>query len=195
MEAIAAYYAARLRVEAPFIERVVGMSRPRTTYEPNSETAIRVTLPLPVEYTASECATTPRYLVPDGSIAGAAWFEDVGTTPAVLAGSPLLFYDTTLRLLLWLNTDRISPAPSETQLLAAVTRAVRPRQHLAAGDFLDVLATLTPLAANAESLFARYSFADSPLLYPPYRVAGYELKVRWRLNPDCLPPTIYPPTP
>lgn len=189
MEILATLFAIRLRARLPLLERLVGIARPRTTLEPNGEQPVRVTVPLPVTFTAAACAADPRYLVPDGSTAGVAFFEDAGTitySPAIGVNA----YETTLRLLVWLNADGALGALSELQLLGAVTRAVRPRQRFASGALLDVFPLLTPLAANAESLFARYSFADSELLYPPHRVAGYELKVKWRPAPDCLPPAV-----
>jgi hypothetical protein len=139
---------------------------------------------VPVVFTADQCVTDSRYLVPDISTPGILFFEDGGTAPF---GQPSLkVKQTSLRLLLWVNPHRLDGELSEATLLAAVEKALKVNERYAEGDFVDILTTYTTLPAEA-SLFSRYTFDGvREMLLPPYRLLGLDLKVQFRLSTVCL---------
>jgi hypothetical protein len=78
--------AARLR-GLPFLERVVGVARPKEenvteTFADDKQTTRRIKTPVAVAYHADtrECDQNDRYLLPDLATGSIAFFEDLGTT-------------------------------------------------------------------------------------------------------------------
>jgi hypothetical protein len=205
-EQLAEILAQRLRDELPQLDRVAGLVR---TYEHNTpdgendrgEVQVRrVKLPVPVSFTADDCERDNRYLVPDPSTVGIAFFEDQGTVPVAMPGTGpnLQHWQSALRLLVWVNPLRLAGTLEENMLLLAIDRALQAGKRWAVGDYVDVLLTYTTLPADGLSLFSRYTYAgETPLLYPPYRVLGLDLRATFRLSNRCqqndLPAVI--PTP
>ncbi len=198
MEALAQLFRNRVTVALPFIDRAVGYARLQTSAIPEGESTRTLKLPVPVAFTAAECETDSRYLVPDAGTVSILFFEDGGTTPFSSATIPasLNVKQTSLRLLLWVNQARLSTPISEAMLLAAIEKALHINQRYVAGDFVDILTTYTLLPAEA-NLFSRYTYdTETPLLLPPVgRVLGLDLRVQFRLASNCLTnplPTVIP---
>lgn len=187
MEALATLFATRLAVALPFLDRVTGMTRLLTKAEQDGESAITIKLPIPVSFTADDCAQNDRFLVPDASSVGMAFFEDAGTGRVLNNETPvnLGIRSSAMRLLLWVNTTRLDGELSEATLLLAVERALRIGERWSAGDFAGIYTTYASLPAEA-SLFGRYSFAtETPLLLPPYRLLGLDLRTQYQLTNAC----------
>lgn len=189
MEALAALLAARLSASLPLLERVVGYARLHITATENDGI---LKLPMPVTFTAAQCEQDSHYLVPDPTTAGIGFFEDGGTAP--IGQTSLSVKQTSMRLLLWVNPQRLDGPLSEAALLAAVERALSVGRRFSEGEFVDVLVSYTLLPAEA-SLFSRYTYDGvRALLLPPYRLLGLDLKVQFRLAAICvadpLPPLI-----
>jgi len=185
MEALASLLAARLAAALPFLDRITGLAR---LYAFTSEEDGILKLPLPVAFTAEECERDKYYLVPDKSTVGTAFFEDGGTVPFANSQLPpsLGVKVTSLRLLMWVNPDRLDGPLSEPVLLAAVEKALSVNRRYSEGEFVDVLTTYTLLPAET-SLYGRYSFANQTLLLlPPYRLMGLDLKVQYQLARICV---------
>lgn len=177
--------------------RVTGLARLHTGTVNDGEAARTVKLPVPAAWSADECARDQRYLTPDEGTPSTWFFEDYGTAETRLAGN-VYGQLATLRLLGWLNPSRLSGPLSENQLLQALSNALRVRVRHDAGEYRGLLITATALPAEA-SLFARYSYAtETPLLLPPYRLVGLELKCAYVPAPACpvaALPTITPAAP
>ena len=63
------------------------------------------------------------------------------------------------------------------------------------GPLSDLLLSWTIQPAGA-GLFGAYSFAgETPLLYPPFRLFGAEIKAVYRFNPACYGVAPVPPVP
>lgn len=187
MESLATLFAARLAAALPFLDRVTGMTRLLTKGEMDGEDTITVKLPIPVSFTAEDCDQNGRYLVPDASTVGIAFFEDAGTSRVINRDTPsqLGVRASAMRLLLWINTPRLDGELSEAMLLLAVERALRIGERWNAGDFVGISTTYTSLPAEA-SLFGRYSFDTvTPLLLPPYRLLGLDLRTQYQLTTAC----------
>lgn len=187
MEALATLLAARVVTALPFLDRVTGLARLLTKKELDGETPITTKLPIPVSFTADDCDQNDRYLVPDASTVGIAFFEDGGTQRVINQQTPsnLGIRQTNLRLLIWVNTPRLDGDLSEAAVLVALERALRIGERYSAGDFANVYTTGTTLPAEA-SLFGRYSFAtETTLLLPPYRLIGLDLRVQYSLTTAC----------
>lgn len=188
MESLAQLLADRLQTALPFLDRVVGLARLNTKTIADGEATRPIKLPVPVTFTAAECESDDRYLVPDKSTVGIFFFEDGGTVPLITTQLPasLGVKQTSLRLLGWVNNERLAWTPTEAQLLAFIEKALKVNRHYTEGDFVDILTTYTLLPAET-SLFSRYTYAtETPLLLPPYRIIGLELKIQFRLATKCL---------
>jgi hypothetical protein len=187
MEALATLLAARVATALPFLDRVTGLARLLTKKDQDGEAPITVKLPIPVSFTAEECDQNDRYLTPDASTVGIAFFEDGGTQRIVNQQTPsnLGIRQTNLRLLIWVNVPLLDGDLPEAVVLAALERALRIHERYNAGDFAGIYTTYTTLPAEA-SLFGRYSFAtETPLLFPPYRLIGLDLRVQYSLTTAC----------
>jgi hypothetical protein len=181
-EQLADILAERLRA-IPFTERVTGLARlHESTINDGADTRL-LRLPVPRTFTASECDTNNRYLVPDQHTGNIWFFEDGGETTVRVEG--INYKEATLRLLGWINPFKLSGPLSENRLQVALETALSVGKRFSSGDYRDLLITATTLPAEA-SLFSRYTFAsDTPLLYPPYRIVGMELRCRYRLAAHC----------
>jgi hypothetical protein len=189
MEALAQLLRDRLVEQVPFLDRAVGLARLFTRPGLDGETPITLKLPVPVTFTADDCAKNERYLVPSDDTAGISFFEDGGSSRLITSQYPasIGMRQSNLRLLLWANPQRLDGELTEAALLGAVERALGIGQRFPAGNFLDVSVSYTTLPAEA-SLFSRYSFESvTELLYPPYRLLGLALTVQYRLAVRCLP--------
>lgn len=189
MEALAQLLSARVKAEVPFLDRAVGLARLLTRPSLNGDTPITVKLPVPVSFTADDCATNERYLVPSDDTVGILFFEDGGSSRLVTSQYPtsIGMRQTQLRLMLWANPQRLAGELTELALLGAIERAFGIGQRFSAGNFLDVSVSYTTLPAEA-SLFSRYSFESvTELLFPPYRLLGLALTMQYRLAKVCLP--------
>lgn len=186
-EHLATYLKSRVVAALPFLDRAVGLARPYAHTIGNGEDTRRVTLPLPVAFTPAECEADPRYLVPDAETAAILFFEDGGTVSRGAAG-PVYerTLESTVRLLLWVNPFRLSAQLPETALVAALHRALRIGTRQQTPELADLLLSWTIQPAGA-ALFSAYSYAaETPLLYPPFRVFGAEIRAVYRFTPACL---------
>jgi hypothetical protein len=184
MEALAQLLSDRVKAVVPFLERAVGLARLFTGPGLDGETPITLKLPVPVTFTAEDCAKNERYLVPSDDTAGILFLEDSGSTRLITSQYPASvgMRQSLFRLLLWANPQRLDGDLSEEGLLAAIEQALAIGQRFTAGNFLDVSVSYTTLPAEA-SLFSRYSFESvTELLFPPYRLLGLALTVQYRLR-------------
>lgn len=185
--ALAQILADRLKL-LPFLDpaagaRVAGLARLHTSTAAG-DNAPTVRTPVPQEFTAEECERDARYLLPDQQTPAIFFFEDYGTTDYVLQGN-LRGKESTLRLLGWLNPNRLSAPLSENQLLQALETALKVRVRHSVGEYAHLSITATVLPAET-SLFGRYTYdTQTPLLLPPFRLIGLELKCRYLPAPIC----------
>lgn len=188
MEALAALLSARVAAALPFLDRAVGLARLYTKTIADGDATRTVRYPVPVFFTAQQCEDDERYLLPDPGTVGILFFEDNGSAPLVTPQQPasLGIKVANLRLLLWVNPDRLDSPLTEVALLAAVERALSVNRRYDAEPFAGILTTYTTLPAET-SLFSRYTYAtETPLLLPPYRLLGLDLRVQFQLSNACL---------
>lgn len=181
----------------PYVDRCVGLARSFETQVSNGdETQRTVRFPVPVSFTAAQCDTDPRYLLPDAGTASVLFFEDQGTVARDVAPN-VKGWESTLRLIGWFNPNELVGQLTENDLLTSLTTALNvDRRIKALGPYTDLLLSATLLPADA-SLVSRYTI-ETPMLYPPYRLVGIELKARYRLALRCQPtdlPTLKHPKP
>ncbi|MGI4864151.1 MAG: hypothetical protein ACRYFZ_09540 [Janthinobacterium lividum] len=195
-EQLAELLADRLR-PLPFLERVVGLARPvdrlvQEELEDEKHQTRRTKTPEPLAFPpdTDECLRDERYLLPDQNTASILFFEDQGTVDYQIAPSQY-GKESTLRLLGWFNPAKFSDPLPENALLDAITRALRLRVRETAGDYQYLTITATVLPAEA-ALFSKYTYAAdaTPLLYPPYKLLGLELKCRYFYQPECPVPDL-----
>lgn len=194
-EALAELLAERLR-PLPFLERVVGLARPidrvvKEAYADGKEGTRRTKTPEPLNFPpgTEPCeADREAYLLPDFNGASTFFFEDLGTSDYLISQN-LYGKESTLRLLGWLNPAKFSDPLSENALLDALQKALRVRVRETVGEYEYLTITATTLPAEA-ALFSKYTYAAdvTPLLYPPYKLLGLELKCRYSYRPACPVP-------
>ena len=196
-EQLAEALATRLRA-LPFLERVVGLARPvdkliTETLENDKEQTRRTKTPEPLNFPPStkECDRTPEvYLLPDQAGASIVFFGDGGTVEVQQQG--VWFKESTLKLLGWFNPARFDGPFPESAMQDAILGKLPTRANETVGDYQGLRVTAVVLPAEA-SLFSKYTYAAdvTPLLYPPYRLLGLELKCRYFYRPECPVPA-YP---
>lgn len=206
-EALAEALAERLR-PLPFAERVAGLARPvdeNKTEEfddaggPKQQTR-RIKTPVALAYPLGtpDCDQNNRYLLPSLDAGSIFFFEDLGTTDYLISAG-VHGQESMLRLLGWLNSSRFSGPLPEGDLLAALLHALQTNRPAPVGPFAGLTVRASILPAEA-ALFSKYTYAAdiTPLLYPPFRLLGLELKCRYRYQPECPAaelPTLVAPTP
>jgi hypothetical protein len=192
-EALANLLCARLVAAIPFLSqesggRAVGLARLYTAAIQDGDSPRTVKLPVPITFTAEQCEQDSRYLMPDAGTTAILFFEDGGVQQLNAPQFPasLGIRTAALQLRLWVNPNRLDGPLAETTLVAAVEKALKVNERYASGDFVDVLTTATILPAET-SLYGRYTFSDvTPLLLPPYKLLGLDLRVQFRLSTACI---------
>jgi hypothetical protein len=191
-ELLAQILADRLR-PLPFLERVVGLARAVDEVKEEAfdgvpaarRTRTPVTLSFPPG--ADECVRDGRYLLPDLNSTSIVFFKDLGTVDYLVTQN-MWGKESTLRLLAWFNPSKFTAPLNENAILDAFSKALKVRQRATTGDYEGLTITATLLPAEA-ALFSEYTYAadTTPLLYPPFRLLGMELKCRYIYRPACLP--------
>ena len=192
-ETLAALLLDRLTAALPYLDRAVGLARVYEFTIPNGETPRRLKLPVPLAFTAADCERDAYYLVPDAGTGSILFFEDAGTVSQGAGKAPYeRTMESTVRLLLWLNPARPDNPATELDLSTGLYNALRSGQVHTSGPLADLLLSWTIQPAGA-GLFGAYSFAgETPLLYPPFRLFGAEIKARYRFMPGCYVPPAPP---
>lgn len=182
-EDLAQLLADRLRA-LPFAERVVGLTSPYQEELPDTENRTKlqrwpVALQLPED--APTCQRDLNYLLPDADTGSIFFFEDGTTTPHSFGGG-VTGYQTTFRLLGWVNPNRLSAPLSGTVLAQVVGAALKSGPLPMPWQKLDLVLTYLP---SGPSLWNHYT-APNPvaLLLPPYQLLGVEVVARYLL---CAP--------
>ncbi len=188
-EDLAEILAQRLR-PLPFVARAVGLARPVDTLVTEDfdgkQQARRVKSPVAVNYPPGvpDQDHDDRYLLPSEGTASIFFFEDQGTTSYQVAPG-LYNAESTLRLLGWLNPTH--NLLSEGHLLTALQVALRVnRVDKTQSVYTNLTVRASILPADA-ALFGKFTYAAdvTPLLYPPYRLLGIELKCRYHYQAPC----------
>lgn len=186
-ETLAALLLAKLTAALPFLERAVGLVRTYDFAIPNGDDVRRVKVPVPVSFTADECEQNNYYLVPSAERGSLLWFEDGGTVSQGAGKSPMeRTHESTLQLRLWLNPTRLSAELPEAVLVVALSKALGIGQRQSTPELADLLLSWT-IQPGGAGLLSAYTFAQDamPLLYPPFRVFGAEIKAVYRFNAMC----------
>ena len=196
-ETLASALLAKLTAALPFLDRAVGLVRVYEHNIANGDDVRRVKVPVPVSFTADECEHNSRYLVPDAGTGSILFFEDGGTVSQGAGRSPMeRTHESTLQLRLWLNPTRLSAALPEAVLVATLSNALGIGSRQNTPELADLLLSWT-IQPGGAGLLSGYTFAQDamPLLYPPFRVFGAEIKAVYRFNAACqmaVLPTLIP---
>lgn len=179
-EPLAAILAERLRT-LPFADRVAGLVRPVEQRLPDGERTIVNRYPYPVNLPVKTCDNSDFYLLPSPETASIHFFEDGGSRPYEFQAG-VKGFESSLRLLGWLNPNRLTLPLSDARWQAAVLEALNGK--LPTSVYRNLFIQARTLSADA-GLWNKYTYNDK-LLYYPYQLLGLELTCRYVLDPKCL---------
>lgn len=184
IETTANLMAERLR-ELPFLQTVCGLAVPQK-YNDGGKVK---TLPACNPLTGNERA----WLVPESEKSGIAYFEMIANRATdFLSGDRGAIYDAVLRVVVWLNNDRLSPKYSTPSAMSAVIHKLQGRYS----DFppvsnLRVVAQSEPLR-DVGAVFGKWTYDESELQYlmPPYAYFAFDFQVNYVVQAFCPQPIV-----
>lgn len=177
---LAALFAQRLRT-LPFADRLAGLVRPMEREYPDGERTALRRYPVPINLPLEACDNLDTFLLPDPSTTSIHFFEDGGSHP-VEFGNGVKGFESSLRLLGWLNPERLTLPLSDARWQAAVIEALTLKLP-ATTVYNNLRVQYRTLPADA-SLWAKYTYKE-PLLYYPYQLLGLELTCSYTYRLTC----------
>jgi hypothetical protein len=172
-----------LRIQPlPFVQRVAGLARPYEEEQVDGDRKHMERWPVPLGLLMKPEEASNRYLLPDPTTASIFFFEDNGTIPHSF-GPGVKGYESSLRLLGWLNPDLLTLPITDVRLNGALIEAFS-KDLPVSPIYRNLMIGYRVLTADA-SLWAKYTYRTK-LLYAPYQLVGIDLTCRYILNPACL---------
>lgn len=182
IETAANLMAERLR-ELTFLETVCGLAVPQKF---NDGGTVK-TLPACDPLTGKE----RTWLVPDSEKSSIAYFEMISNRSSdMLSADRGGIYDAVLRVVVWLNNDRLSPQYSVPSAMSAVLSKLQGRYS----DFppvhnLRVWAQSEPIR-SVDAVFGKWTYDESELQYlmPPYAYFAFDFQISYVVQAFCPMP-------
>jgi hypothetical protein len=135
--------------------------------------------------------TVPSDLVPDGSKSGILYFEDGGTQTVNIRGK-FIRYRSRLRLVVWLNAERLiaDQWTVTPQLTTAILSQLRALNATNVDRFLNLRVNVEGMPKQDKAIFAPYTYDlhNTGYIMPPYEFFAIDLNVEYSMNTACLDP-------
>ncbi len=141
-----------------------------------------------------------KSFVPSATETGILYFESSGTAAKGRNGR-FFSYESRLRLVIWLNTERIAAAPAAcpspqdssphdlpTLLLNEVIKRFDTLRNTNVANYVRLRVDVSQVLDSNYNLFAAYSFdkATTQYLMPPYQALGIDMVVSYDLHQNCI---------
>lgn len=131
----------------------------------------------------------PEYtpLWPDASKSAISYFEVVSNRKqGDLSGGRAYQFEAVLRLVVWINTSRLTPSSAIPQAMAAIVSAVSGRKEDAA-PVGNIMVTPLQEVPTSPAIFARWTYdeAETQFLMSPYGCFAFEFAVQFTLSASC----------
>jgi hypothetical protein len=186
--------------DLPYIDKKTGVVqvvlRPITE---NGETAYRK-IPVSTLATSQECEAPEHSgvdMIPDSQYKGMLYFEDRGSGVGARRASAQQ-YQSDLRLVCWLNTERISGEPDMTLSGKAINQiiGILTKRIPVVSPFLNINVVVTRIPEQSANIFSPYDYPEgrTQYLFSPYDFFAIDLRVSFDLAKNCSP-DIIPVTP
>lgn len=191
-----------------FADRVGGLVRVKEKLSSDGKTI----LGLPICYTRETNVTsTADYVAmyPDSSLRSLMYFEESGSMRLVDQRGKRSFYQTNLRLVLWLNVGKINAAAPLVPWYYELAHARATSEIMARctgqtwNDPMERMQGITlravDLYPDTPGLFSGYTYdqRQRDYLMHPYVAAGVNIEVKFSVSGSCLDwyagPTVFPP--
>ena len=168
----------------PFVEKITGIVKPSKI---TINTVVK-TFPLAYNTNPTECSQSELMaFVPDSTKRSIIYFEDYGTTMTNM-DNQMIYFQGNMRLIVWFNYHKISPAMHDPSLIALNVLKVIPTQLGNFDGLLGVNVDVTGQLPNDAGVFSRYSYAEERQQYitHPYDYVAFTLRADFRVRAECI---------
>lgn len=184
---------------ANYLDRVSGLAQVVTTIIPGEgDTSTQKKFPVTSFTTAEQCSgkTHELYdLIPDSSKKSLLYFEENGATSLIEKKTAGNIYQSRLRLICWLNPNRISNASNKDNIGVAVMNDIIKR--LTAQSyfhdtinrlFASVVVKVEAIPEKNPNLFSKYDYSEkeTQFLMHPFDYFGLDLLVQYMVPYACI---------
>jgi hypothetical protein len=176
--------------DAPYLDRTSGMVQvfERSIENEAGGTTVKK-IPVTSSATFQDCGRKLADMIPNSKCKGMLYFEDGGIsspTP-VRAG---MQYTSRLRLVCWLNTERITGAANMQLTARAVTDLITrlTGNPFNCAPFSRVTVKVDAIPVQDKAIFNKYDYSEADLQYlmSPYEYFGIDLQVTYYVANTCI---------
>lgn len=170
--------------------KIAGIAQPVTVFKPTEDGKnTDKVIPVTYDHNQKECEGKEIDLVPDSTMRGILYFEDLGST--VTAGRHG-FHDFNSRLLLvgWLNRELISQRYTEItgKVIAMILGRLVNTNPVNVGIFSKLKVKAEKISEQSNDIFKKYSYNEKETQYlrPPFEYFAITLLCSYSVNPACV---------
>lgn len=184
LTSVAEVLADKLRT-MPFLSKVGGIARAQKL----KVGAVTKTLPA---YPDPTKKAGYYWLYPESSETGIAYFENLGNEKSgEIAAGRGYQYRAQVRLIVWINSKRLSP-PDLGAIQSACVGALQGKHSSPFPGIISILVEPNKEAIQSAELFSKYTYdeSESQFLMLPYEYFGFDFYVTYVLMNGCPIPNI-----
>ena len=181
----------------PYLERQSGIVQVvEKTVLIDGEKPYQVTLRIPITSFASfeNCNTSQAMvaMIPDSSFKGMVYFEDGGTGIGIRQRGSMA-YQSSLRMVCWLNTNLISGSPNMLLSASMISDILK---RLVINPFNSAPFSRISIAAlrvtQDRSIFSKYAYseAETQYLMSPFEYFAIDFSVKFEMPFECASPVV-----
>lgn len=172
----------------PFADKIAGVVRVATYKESGDDYSAVKSFPVACDLTAEQCKTRQRELCPDSAKKSVIFFEDGGCDFLKKEGK-FLHFQSTLRLLCWLNLKRIGSTQCTVSAIAIANIINKlPETFFSTGGLSKCKVTRVSEAPKSSAIFGNYTFDENSTQYllHPFDYFRLDITTEFAINPACI---------
>lgn len=184
--------------DIPFIEVFGGLvyvqqkkDRYYISEEDTSGYPIEKRFPVTCDHIGADCGDGDLLaMIPNNKKKGILYFEDWGLSVNSIKGD-LVFYNSSLRLVAWLNTKFIDLSLCRslmTPVISGIIQRISGKNPFNEGNLQAIDVSIQSIPQTNADIFNRYTYDNATIQYlmPPYEFFALDIRASFRVSASCL---------
>ena len=174
-----------------WIDKLAGLTQVAKINQKSGDGTVEKRYPVSCAVTLEDCVEgCYNDLAPNSAYQSVVYFEDGGLSFVRQAGNKL-YYESTLKLIAWLNYKKLGGGCGSTgNYIIDIIRAL-PTYPVSIDDLLGVNIRVVSQMIRSDSIFSQYTYNEpvTQFLLLPYDFFSLEIKTNFYLIPACVEDT------